>query len=128
MFTFAGVSEGLFRHYPGIVDQVGVAEHSDHGWPAVGGALVTVLTTRTCNSATPRSSSPADWGCDPNRGDEPIQAEPTELMILPGRGSSRPYGRVGAVLGVEPCRQAASWLGGTPNWRRYSRLNCDGLS
>ena len=24
--------------------------------------------------------------------------------------------------------EAASWLGGAPNWRRYSRLNCDGLS
>jgi hypothetical protein len=25
-------------------------------------------------------------------------------------------------------RVSASWLGGTPNMRRYSRLNCDGLS
>ena len=25
-------------------------------------------------------------------------------------------------------RRAASWLGGAPNWRRYSRLNCEGLS
>ena len=24
--------------------------------------------------------------------------------------------------------ETASWLGGAPNWRRYSRLNCDGLS
>jgi len=27
-----------------------------------------------------------------------------------------------------PRRRAASWLGGAPNRRRYSRLNCDGLS
>lgn len=26
------------------------------------------------------------------------------------------------------CRRAASWPGGAPNMRRYSRLNCEGLS
>ena len=34
----------------------------------------------------------------------------------------------GTSARVMPRRRAASWLGGAPNWRRYSRLNCDGLS
>ena len=48
--------------------------------------------------------------------------------IGPGRPRGRPQGRLNAGADAEPRRRAASWLGGAPNWRRYSRLNCDGLS
>ena len=38
------------------------------------------------------------------------------------------HNRAGAVSSVAVRSEMASWLGGAPNWRRYSRLNCDGLS
>ena len=37
-------------------------------------------------------------------------------------------GSEGATLGAGPDRRPPSWLGRTPNLRRYSRLNCEGLS
>ncbi len=37
-------------------------------------------------------------------------------------------GRTAAGLRAASRRRVASLLGGAPNWRRYSRLNCDGLS
>ena len=38
------------------------------------------------------------------------------------------HSRAGAASDVVVRSEAASWLGGAPNWRRYSRLNCDALS
>jgi hypothetical protein len=52
------------------------------------------------------------------------------LPRLAGQGVERGAGSVGDLAGGGvSLRRADAWrLGGTPNMRRYSRLNCEGLA
>lgn len=69
----------------------------------------------------------------PTTGDqEPVPAMAGSLLHAVGDDLDQGhYFRIGAAAAAAPRyarRRAESRPGGSPNWRRYSRLNCDALS